>query len=343
MPNELEKLKSLPLFTSLSERDWRGIDLLCDVRNVLEGEVLWLQGEAASEMAVLLEGEFRVEINEQQLATVPKGELVGELAAFTRDIRTASIIANLDCEMLIISVQNLELMRESHPKVYDKILEVSLTRLAIRIQGMNRKIARISQGTDLAPSRKEDNMFSKLWKKISGAENKTPPLAVDAMKKLPKIRGAHPVDIGTIISMMTPKFVPKGSPLLIEGEIGETCYLLVEGCIEVYRNVKGGKAQLLASLFPGALLGTGALLLKERRNASCVANKSTDAWVYEMDRKSFHKLQGSAGRIWREVLLNALAFQLRMADETLVKLEQGERPTDTDYDKVRKTLSGFQG
>lgn len=343
MPNELEKLKSLPLFTGLSDRDWRGIDLLWDVRRIPAGEVVWFQGEAASEMAVLLAGEFRVEINGQQLATIPKGELVGELAAFTRDIRTASVITNEDSEILTISVHNLELMRESHPKVYDKLLDISLTRLAIRIQGMNRKIARISQGTDLAPERKEDNVFSKLWKKLSGAENKTPPLAVDAMKKLPKIRGAHPVDIGTIISMMSPKFVPKGTPLLLEGEIGETCYLLVEGCIDVYRNVKGGKAQLLASLFPGALLGTGALLLKERRNASCVANKSTDVWVYEMDRKSFHKLQGSAGRIWREALLHSLAFQLRMADETLVKLEQGERPSATDYDKVRKTLSGFQG
>ena len=57
----------------------------------------------------------------------------------------------------------------------------------------------------------------------------------------------------------------------------------MEGCIEVYRNVKGGKAQLLASLFPGALLGTGSLLLKERHNTSCVANKSTDVWVYEMN------------------------------------------------------------
>ena len=232
-------------------------------------------------------------------------------------------------------------MRESHSRVYDKILDVSLTRLAIRIQKMNRKIARVSQGTDLAPTRKEDNVFSKFWKKISGSENKKPPSAVEAMRKLPKIRGAHPVDIGSIISMMIPKLVPKGSPLVLEGESGETCYLLVEGCIEVYRNVKGGKAQLLASLFPGALLGTGSLLLKEKRNASCVANKSTDVWVYEMDRVSFNKLQGSAGRIWRESLLNSLAFQLRMADEILVKLEQGERPPDTDYNTVRKSLSGF--
>ncbi len=341
MSSELEILQSLPLFSRLSARDWKGMDLLWEKKTLPKDEVLWFQGEAATEMAFLIEGELRVEINNQLLASIPKNELVGELATFTRDIRTASIIAHENCELLAITVQNFELMRESHSKVYDKILEVSLTRLAIRIQRMNRKIARISEGTDQAPTRKEDNVFSKFWKKISGGENKTPPSAVEAMRKLPKIRGAHPVDIGSIISMMTPRLVSKGSPLVLEGESGETCYLLVEGCIEVYRNVKSGKAQLLASLFPGALLGTGSLLLKERRNASCVANKSTDVWVYEMDRVSFNKLQGSAGRIWRESLLNSLAFQLRMADEILVKLEQGDRPKSTDYDTVRKSLSGF--
>ena len=214
MSSELEVLKSLPLFSRLSDRDWKGIDLLWEKRTILKDDVLWLQGEAASEMAFLVEGELRVEINNQYLASIPKNELVGELATFTRDIRTASIIANDTCELLTITVQNFELMRESHSRVYDKILDVSLTRLAIRIQKMNRKIARVSQGTDLAPTRKEDNVFSKFWKKISGSENKKPPSAVEAMRKLPKIRGAHPVDIGSIISLMIPKLVPKGSPLV---------------------------------------------------------------------------------------------------------------------------------
>lgn len=343
MSKVLERLQSLPIFLDFSDKDWRGLDLLWDIRQVAEDEILWLQGELASEMAFLLDGVLCVQINGQSLATVPKNELVGELAVFTQDVRSATISAEIESELLIVSAENFEIMRDSHPKAYDCLLDISLTRLAIRTHSMNRKITQISQGTDLAPERHEANVFSQIWKKITGLENKRPPSAIEAVKKLPKIKKAHPIDIKTIVSMMTPKLIPKGTPVVLEGEIGNTCHLLVEGCVEVYRNVRGGKAQLLALLYPGALLGTGALLLKERRNASCVASKNTDVWVYEMDRKSFHGLQGSAGRLWREALLHSLAFQLRVADETMVKLEQGERPVSTDYDQVRKSLTGFQG
>ena len=102
----------------------------------------------------------------------------------------------------------------------------------------------------------------------------------------------------------------------------------------------GGKAQHLASLYPGALLGTGSLILGERRNASCVANKNTVAWVYEMSREQSDSLTDEPSMLWRESLLSALAFQLRSADELLVLIEQGSRP-ESDYDKVRRSLSGY--
>jgi len=51
-------------------------------------------------------------------------------------------------------------------------------------------------------------------------------------------------------------------------------------------------------------------------------------------------LMDESSILWRESLLSALAFQLRTADELLVLIEQGQRP-ESDYDKVRRTLSGY--
>ena len=87
-------------------------------------------------------------------------------------------------------------------------------------------------------------------------------------------------------------------------------------------------------------MGTGSLILGERRNASCVASVNTDVWVYEISIVDFNNLVGEPSVLWREALLAALAFQLRNADELLVLIEQGKRP-DSDYDKVRRTLSGY--
>ena len=118
------------------------------------------------------------------------------------------------------------------------------------------------------------------------------------------------MSIKSIMSAMTPKYFAKSKPIVLEGQTGDSAFLLVEGVIEVYRNVRGGKAQHLASLYPGALLGTGSLLLGERRNASCVASKNTAVWVYEISREQSNFLTDEPSMLWRESLLSALAFSV---------------------------------
>ena len=73
-------------------------------------------------------------------------------------------------------------MRESHSKVYDKILEAFLQD-AICIQRMNRN-CRVSEGTDQAQV-KRTMSFQILEEDFGSA--KTPPSAVEAMRKLPKL------------------------------------------------------------------------------------------------------------------------------------------------------------
>ena len=101
--------------------------------------------------------------------------------------------------------------------------------------------------------------------------------------------------------------------------------------------------ELRRRLYPGAIFGTGSLLLRERRNAACVADKATDVWVCELTQENHAALTGEAGRVWRLSLHSALSFQRRTADDRLVRLKQGARPQQTDYDKIRSDLAGFQG
>ena len=103
------------------------------------------------------------------------------------------------------------------------------------------------------------------------------------------------------------------------------------------------RAERLATLFPGALFGTGSLLLRERRNASCVASDNTSCWVYELHVDTYRKMKGPPGHLLRESLLASLAFQLRNADDKLILLKTGSRPKQSDYDAIRGGLAGFQG
>ena len=61
-----------------------------------------------------------------------------------------------------------------------------------------------------------------------------------------------------------------------------------------------------------------------------------------MDLSAHRSLTGEAGRLWRESLVTALAFQLRSADNRLIVLKRG-KPSMSDYDKIRGGLEGYQG
>ena len=86
--------------------------------------------------------------------------------------------------------------------------------------------------------------------KLPFSQEPTPPSAISALRKLPGTSIRSSDECKSIMTAMTPKYIAKGKPLVLEGQTGDSAFLLVEGVIEVYRNVRGGKAQHLASLYP---------------------------------------------------------------------------------------------
>ena len=340
----LEQLKQISIFSSLSARDLSACELLLDWRRLKSGERLWLQGEPSEELAFILAGNLDITIADHKIATLPVGEMVGELAVFTRDQRTASVLGGSDgAEIACLSRSNLQTLSQVMPTLYDNLLDIALDKSARRVHQMGKQIARLANGETSAPKRASDNAFGRLWKRISGGNPQNPPPALSAIRKLPRLKNAPIQHLKNIIASMTPHHVSKGQALFLEGDVGESVFLLVEGCIEVMRNVGGGRAERLASLFPGALFGTGSLLLRERRNAACVASNNTHCWVYELHSDAYKSLKGAPGQLLRESLLVALAFQLRTADDKLIVLKTGQRPQQSDYDSIRSGLAGFQG
>ena len=78
---------------------------------------------------------------------IDKGELVGELAVFTDDFRSATVVANADDVMLLVlSKEGLRLLRDGHWVIYDRLLNSALKRLGNRIRLTNIEIAKKVQG-----------------------------------------------------------------------------------------------------------------------------------------------------------------------------------------------------
>jgi CRP/FNR family cyclic AMP-dependent transcriptional regulator len=106
------------------------------------------------------------------------------------------------------------------------------------------------------------------------------------------------------------KRVPQGATLLVEGEQGDTMYVLLSGTADVR---KAGRR--LAQLKPGDVVGELAALTKGPRNATVTMRTAGDVAV--IGRRELRKLiEGAPDFAYK--LLEALANRVRELDKKLV-------------------------
>ncbi len=114
--------------------------------------------------------------------------------------------------------------------------------------------------------------------------------------------------------------------LLVEGEQGEDCYVIVDGEVEVYKDV-GGQAVLLSTLTAGDIVGEMALITNEPRTASVIARTKTEVIV--LTKEVFiHNLEKLPS--WMEKAVSALATRLRDANQKYTDSVINNQNADTE-------------
>jgi CRP/FNR family cyclic AMP-dependent transcriptional regulator len=84
--------------------------------------------------------------------------------------------------------------------------------------------------------------------------------------------------------------IPTNTLIFEQGSVGETCYLLFSGEVEIYINQPDGSQTTLAVLQPPALFGEAALLTHSPRNAS--AKTLSNAILFTITRNDLLALTG---------------------------------------------------
>jgi glycine/D-amino acid oxidase-like deaminating enzyme/CRP-like cAMP-binding protein len=149
-----------------------------------------------------------------------------------------------------------------------------------------------------------------------------------------------------LLSMMVSRQITRGNLLFKAGDPGNTCFVIVDGKVDVSIEVRG-RDQLLARLHEGAVLGQVALIEGGARTATCRAIK--DSLLLEIDRAACERLFASRSPMaykFLEVLTRGLIAALRGADRQLIHLTAlnrltwnapGSTSTETD-DYIRDPL-----
>jgi len=138
----VKTLRAIPIFKSLTKRDFSTFISIIHNRNYLAGEYIFYQGDPGIGLYIVREGQVEI-IRENDkgdkltLATIQKGDFFGELALIDGEKRSASAVAKSDTRLSVIFKPDLDEFIEKYPKKGIKILQGIAEITTIRLRSLN--------------------------------------------------------------------------------------------------------------------------------------------------------------------------------------------------------------
>ncbi len=140
-PNRRELLAKIPLFAELETRELDALSPATRIQRVKARETLYRKGDPGRSLAVVVEGAIKVfntsaDGTQVVFGVFGPGEVVGELALFLEDERTASVMALEETELLTLDRRDFFVFLRTHPRVAEKLLGV----LALRVRRVSQMV-----------------------------------------------------------------------------------------------------------------------------------------------------------------------------------------------------------
>lgn len=117
-----EALRALPAFAGFADEDLDALAALADLVSVPSGTVLVSEGGRGTEVFLIVEGEVRITLGEEAVATLKAGDFVGEMALLDRGPRSATATTVSDTRLLVFDPRAFDRMVESHQPLTRRLL-----------------------------------------------------------------------------------------------------------------------------------------------------------------------------------------------------------------------------
>ncbi|MGZ3419101.1 MAG: cyclic nucleotide-binding domain-containing protein [Polyangiales bacterium] len=317
MSGKRDIIRRIKPFAALGDVDCDAILAVVKARRGNPNDVLFREGDPATSMLMVVEGALGVRVGDAEVARFGAGEVVGEMGVFdpaSESTRSATIVARAPTLVLDFSREAISLLRRDAPFAAAALHRAILADVTRRLRDVNTKIDRVLDGGRKGSVGRPSMPMSQ------AARGKGPQLSSAQLRALPALREYGDADL-ELLSRATAlrKFAPK-EVLFDEGSIGDSCFLLLDGDVDVVRD-HHGKVRVLSTLKAGALVGQLALVDRAPRSASVVANVQTHA--LELGKDVFDKLmqaQSALALRFQEQVAIAGIRQLRSATARLVAL-----------------------
>jgi CRP-like cAMP-binding protein len=127
---DADRLRTLPLFSSLSDRELRDVARLADEVEVEAGRHLIDEGRFAYEFFVIEEGDAEVTRGGERINALGPGDFFGELALLEAGRRTATVTTTEPSRLLVLFDDDFTRLRSRHPGVAGELEAAARRRLS---------------------------------------------------------------------------------------------------------------------------------------------------------------------------------------------------------------------
>lgn len=119
---KIEQLKEVPLFSSLNQKELAQVARHVDEVEVAQGHALTTEGQMGKEFGLILEGSASVRRGDRKIATLGPGDFFGEMSLLDSYPRSASVIADEPCVLLVMHSKDFSSVLNEVPAISRKLL-----------------------------------------------------------------------------------------------------------------------------------------------------------------------------------------------------------------------------
>jgi CRP/FNR family transcriptional regulator, cyclic AMP receptor protein len=126
---KVDRLSKVQLFSECSRADLERIAALTTEIEVPAATVLIRVGEPAHECFVIEAGTAKAELPGGEAISVSEGEVFGELALLDQAPRSATVTAETDMRLVVLSSREFSTLMADHPSVRKNVLAAVASRI----------------------------------------------------------------------------------------------------------------------------------------------------------------------------------------------------------------------
>ena len=123
MAMDQNRLKAIPIFSELSDEEAHRLSAYATEQSVADGQILMKQGDYSVELIAIEEGSADVIRDGEKIASLGKGDLIGEMGLFERRPRNADVIATSPMRVLKLTHWEIRRMSEDTVERIRKVIE----------------------------------------------------------------------------------------------------------------------------------------------------------------------------------------------------------------------------